>query len=359
MIRSVVRLIESKTRDKVDPESATYSNTSQPYPMSKALPKYLPPLSSNLVEIKFPEGGVIEDMRGVPLFMKICGLPSQDIQDKVAMAGVGFSQTYKFEETDHRHQWADIPDSPYLPGKAHYAFWNEMGHMHKHPCAAKELSNWKNHENWCRLLQVSEPIFHYINMIIDTLDPKLAQLMSQLRKQITQDKIHLGFLVGKGVSYFPSIGIHFNSQPVRPGEPVDRKAHRMGVRDIPISPMVPPSRDGHTDRRSLFHAWDVISSYGWYENVKLELPELGICVVMKPGDIILIRGAALCHRVNAEWTGTGRFVIVPFCDRRLFAWMRVERPDSMRQLYGINHRRFRSNHRAIPLLEVLEGKVLL
>lgn len=60
---------------------------------------------------------------------------------------------------------------------------------------------------------------------------------------------------------------------------------------------------------------------------------MGVRIKFRAGDILFIRGAALKHKAG-RWTGKGRFVIVPFGDRRLFAAESVKRPTTAPPLYG-------------------------
>ena len=71
---------------------------------------------------------------------------------------------------------------------------------------------------------------------------------------------------------------------------------------------------------------------GWFE-----VEELGIRIQFLPGDILLIRGSVLHHKAG-RWTGNGRFIIVPFCDGRLFAAEKVERPKNAPPLYGSSYK---------------------
>lgn len=68
-----------------------------------------------------------------------------------------------------------------------------------------------------------------------------------------------------------------------------------------------------------------------------------------PGDIILLRGAALLHKAG-RWTGNGRFIIAPFCDRRLFQMEHVERPREVHRVYGASWRLTRQQYQYQPRL---------
>lgn len=63
-----------------------------------------------------------------------------------------------------------------------------------------------------------------------------------------------------------------------------------------------------------------------------------------PGDIILLRGAALYHKAG-RWTGDGRFIIAPFCDRRLFHMTHVARPREVHHIYGPSWRQTRVTYK--------------
>jgi hypothetical protein len=72
--------------------------------------------------------------------------------------------------------------------------------------------------------------------------------------------------------------------------------------------------------------------YGDFEG-SFEVKELGVIIIFRRGDILLLRGAALRHKAG-KWIGKGRMVLVPFGDRRLFAAEHVKRPKSMPPMYG-------------------------
>ena len=72
--------------------------------------------------------------------------------------------------------------------------------------------------------------------------------------------------------------------------------------------------------------------YGDFEG-SFEVKELGVRLIFRGGDILILRGAALRHKAG-RWTGKGRMVLVPFCDRHLFAAEKVKRPKSIPPMYG-------------------------
>jgi hypothetical protein len=82
--------------------------------------------------------------------------------------------------------------------------------------------------------------------------------------------------------------------------------------------------------------------YGDFDGT-FEVKELGVRIRIRPGDIILLRGAALRHKAG-RWKGKGRMVIVPFGDRRLFAAEHIRRPTSSPPLYGSSWAKSRAAH---------------
>jgi hypothetical protein len=82
---------------------------------------------------------------------------------------------------------------------------------------------------------------------------------------------------------------------------------------------------------------------GWFE-----IEELGVRIRFLPGDILLIRGSALHHKAG-KWTGNGRFVIVPFCDGRLFRAQNIRRPVSLPPIYGSSYKKTRTKYPYLQL----------
>ena len=72
--------------------------------------------------------------------------------------------------------------------------------------------------------------------------------------------------------------------------------------------------------------------YGDFQG-SFEVKELGVRIKFGPGDILLVRGSVLRHKAG-KWEGNGCFVIVPFCDRRLFTAERIKRTTTAPPLYG-------------------------
>ena len=88
-------------------------------------------------------------------------------------------------------------------------------------------------------------------------------------------------------------------------------------------------------------------AYGNFEGT-FEVEELGVRIVFRSGDILILRGSALRHKAGM-WKGTGRMVLVPFCDRRLFAAQHVRRPTTNPPLYGASWAKSRAAHPYQPL----------
>jgi hypothetical protein len=140
---------------------------------------------------------------------------------------------------------------------------------------------------------------HMVNAIMERIDPAYVRSHRELKKIVVEgDK---GRFLNQNPSAWPGIAIHFNQL----------QSHY------------------HFDNKSLYSGFDVINPWGPFEQCILVFPDLGISLPIEPGDIVLLRGAALRHGAK-KWEGKGRMVLVPFVDRRLFGGERLARPRSFR-----------------------------
>lgn len=69
----------AKSRDHVDPQSLTYSNTNNTGPFAKRL-RGKPDPNQDLVDIDEPEGCIFEADEGVPILLLITKLQSKELQ---------------------------------------------------------------------------------------------------------------------------------------------------------------------------------------------------------------------------------------------------------------------------------------
>ena len=171
---------------------------------------------------------------------------------------------------------------------------------------------------------INEPLL-IVNAILERIQPNLAEQYHQLHEDIKGDRSRAGAFLAFNDCYLPGLAAHFNMQPS-------------------------DSPDGfHYDGDSLFLGYDWVLPYGDFTNCTLDFEDLGMNVAVQPGDILIIRGAALKHKVGV-WEGTGRMVLVPFGDRRLFPAFHEGRPRSASPLFGKEgHNAIRSVYPAKPL----------
>lgn len=162
-----------------------------------------------------------------------------------------------------------------------------------------------------------------INAIGERLDNDFIESHRKLKEKVVKGKD--GHLLGANPSAWPGLAVHFNQMP----------------------------GGFHWDGKSLHSGWDVINPWGPFSQCILVFPHLGIYLVIHPGDIIFLRGAALKHGVQ-RWMGRGRMVIVPFVDRRLFGAEQVRRPCTFRPLYGDQHKKLRQLFPAHELADILK-----
>lgn len=104
----------------------------------------------------------------------------------------------------------------------------------------------------------------------------------------------------------------------------------------------------HSQHKVLaLNSQDEVLVYGDFEGT-FEVEELGVQIVFRSGDILILRGTALRHKAG-RWTGKGRMVIVPFGDRRLFAAQHVRRPTTNPPMYSASWAKSRNAHPYKPL----------
>jgi hypothetical protein len=163
---------------------------------------------------------------------------------------------------------------------------------------------------------------HMINAITERIDPDYVRSHRELKKGVLAGVE--GNFLGQNPSAWPGLAIHFNQM----------------------------QKDFHYDNKSLYSGYDVLNPWGPFRNCRLVFPGLGIYLPIEPGDIVLLRGAALLHGAT-NWVGDGRMVLVPFVDRRLFPGEGVSRPCSFRRVFGSGYNDLREKFPALELADVL------
>jgi hypothetical protein len=76
----------------------------------------------------------------------------------------------------------------------------------------------------------------------------------------------------------------------------------------------------HRDVKELPDGWVGMLVFGDYKDGHLFLPDLGIALPYKSGDVVFIRSWALKHFINA-YQGTERYVIVFSTTKSIFDWL--------------------------------------
>jgi len=237
-----------------------------------------------------------------------------------------------------REEYAIIEKPIFGDGQAHYCKWHPIGHsvcviqyylvscsngiqQHKPPQVSADATKKKQNVDLFRKFFSNPGVIttlHTVNAISERLDLNFDNLNRRLKRKILQGL--KGSALRDNPCHWPGIALHWNQMP----------------------------RDYHFDKLSLHSGWDIIIPFGPFRNCLLEFPDLGISLAVSPGDIIFIRGAGLKHKVSS-WEGDGRMVIVPFVDRRLFAWENSARPSTFWPLYGRDWKNFRGHFPATPL----------
>jgi len=156
---------------------------------------------------------------------------------------------------------------------------------------------------------------------MEHMDLTLAKSMRELKGVITTKVKAQGNDVDFGPHCWTGTAVHANSRP----------------------------RNVHSDKASLNGGYDLVMSVGNFDDCWLLIEELRVRIRMRPGDFLFLRSSLLKHGVCQEWKGTGRFVIVPFCDRALYAYHHVARPLSLRRVYGGQWSAIRNAYPAVDL----------
>jgi hypothetical protein len=201
----------------------------------------------------------------------------------------------------------------------HYP-WSHEDVQHKRPEVSADARKKENADLFHEFFQNPGVItaLHAVNGIAERLDNEFVNLNRRLKRKILRGL--RGRALKDNPCHWPGIALHWNQM----------------------------ATGFHFDKKSLHSGWDIILPFGPFRNCLLEFPDLGIAIIVNPGDIIFIRGAGLRHRASS-WEGEGRMVIVPFTDRRLFPWENSARPRTFQPLYGDDWKNFRNHFPATPL----------
>jgi hypothetical protein len=154
-----------------------------------------------------------------------------------------------------------------------------------------------------------------MNMVMERLDPDFVDQLEALRQNLFKGSPERMKYLSINPCHLISLAIHFN-------------------------------QDGtmHTDRKSLHSGWDIIQAFGNYLRCLMEFKDLKTTVAFDATDLMFARGAGLNHQAK-EWKGSGRMVLVPFIERRVFGYFSSPRPRQFRPFYNEDRRTLKN---AIP-----------
>lgn len=88
----------------------------------------------------------------------------------------------------------------------------------------------------------------------------------------------------------------------------------------------------HEDGASLNLGWDLVQAFGLFSDCEFEFSDLRTRANFLPTDFMALRGGSLTHTAHG-WKGAGRFVLVPFIERRLFPRFAVDKPRQLKPFY--------------------------
>lgn len=183
-----------------------------------------------------------------------------------------------------------------------------------------------------------QAVLHAVNMVLEYLDPEFVKNLKVLRQHILDSPD--GDFVLYNPCYIPgNVTISLRSTVCFAHQPIGLAIHFNQAGTI------------HVDGDSLHLGWDFILPFGRFRECKLKLVPFKLSLPVESGDMAALRGAGVKHQADG-WTGTGRMVLVPFVDRRLWAFAHIARPKQVRTFYGDHWKDLRSTIPAKRLHEL-------
>lgn len=168
------------------------------------------------------------------------------------------------------------------------------------------LKSGRHFAEQCSLIRDLQGISQRVNAAIETVDPEHYAHAVNLRKQI-EDKFPFASALnridplvyeGREILYNVSVGLHF-----------DRT-------DPPLS-------------------WVVDCALGYHTGGYFVCPQLGLRIRLEPGDIVMIRGRMVQHRVE-DWNGGQRITVPHFTHSATWRMMGLENVVGLKTLVGLD-----------------------
>lgn len=167
------------------------------------------------------------------------------------------------------------------------------------------------------------PVLFSTNVLMEHLSPPYSSSLIKLRKAIWNRKKDGGDLLKGNPSYFPNLALHANSKPGPSGY--------------------------HRDLRSLHAGYDVIVLFGDFEKAWFLAPELGVRLLVRGGDTVVVKGSSFQHKISHDWEGKGRFVFVAFSNKELYPYHNVKTFHDPIRAFGTKWEANRLRHPATPV----------
>lgn len=91
-----------------------------------------------------------------------------------------------------------------------------------------------------------------------------------------------------------------------------------------IAVIVNRATPAHTDRGGRPQWYDCLTSLGTFSSATLDLPELGLSLLYRPGTVVNICGNVLQHQVKGEWGAGDRVCYARFMRKAIFERFQVK-----------------------------------
>jgi len=146
----------------------------------------------------------------------------------------------------------------------------------------------------CKLLRNLHLLSHRVNEILRFMDPHHYEMVAALRKFVEDT--------------------YAFAQTLGSLDPLLYEGHK-------ILPNV--MSDEHTDRHDPELSWAIIAALGSHKGGYIYIKHLALRIRLEPGDIVMLRGRVLKHKVE-PWTGGQRISIPHFTHSSVWRMAQME-----------------------------------
>ncbi|TFK78343.1 hypothetical protein K466DRAFT_472290, partial [Polyporus arcularius HHB13444] len=169
--------------------------------------------------------------------------------------------------------------------------WHAIGHPHEEPgVCADVLRNRLTFNAACTLLEKLDVVNSYVMALLKTIDPDQYRSLEQLYEWRLSK-----FASSRALSGLTEPQLFFEGREIQ--------FNRFSK--------------AHWDAQDPHWAWAIIIYFGTFGSCRLKFKELRTEVVLRPGDVVAIRGQDVLHEAT-DWETGERHLLVHFTHRSLW-----------------------------------------